>query len=100
MVNSYILYKLTVASPKSPVAYHRSVMESLASRHISMSPSRPCVGCPRKQKYPDGDTPERFNRRLHIIDIRKERSGTPSLLAQADRKPYSSRALTPEGCTF
>ena len=27
MVNSYILYKLTVASPKSPAAYRRSVME-------------------------------------------------------------------------
>ena len=26
-VNSYILYKLTVASPKSPVAYRRSVIE-------------------------------------------------------------------------
>ena len=81
MVNSYILYKLTVASPKSPVAYRRSVMESLASRHISMSPSRPCVGRTRKQKHPDGDTPERLNRRLHIIDIRKQRSGTPSLPA-------------------
>ena len=31
MVNSYILYKDTVASPKSHVAYHRSVIESLAS---------------------------------------------------------------------
>ena len=74
MVNSYILYKDTVASPKSHVAYHRSVIESLASRHISMSPSHPCVGRPRKQKYPDGDTPERLNGRLHIIDIRKQRS--------------------------
>ena len=46
MVNSYILYKLTVASSKSPVAYRWSVMESLASRH--MSPSRPCVGRSRK----------------------------------------------------
>ena len=100
MLNSYILYKLTVASPKSPVVYRWSVMESLASRHISMSLSRPCVGCPRKQKYPDGDTPERLNGRLHIIDIRKERSRTPSLLAQADREPYPPRALTPEGCTF
>ena len=55
MVNSYtyILYKLTVASPKSPVAYRQSVMESLASQCISMSPSHPCVGRPRKQKYPD-----------------------------------------------
>ena len=26
MINSYILYKLTVASPKSPDAYRRSVM--------------------------------------------------------------------------
>ena len=57
MVNSYILYKDTVASPKSHVAYRRSVIESIASRHISMSPSRPCV-----------------NGRLHIIDIRKQRS--------------------------
>ena len=91
MVNSYILYKLTVsvASPKSLVAYRWSVMESLASRHISMSLSRPCVGRPRKQKHPDGDTPERLNGRLHIIEIRKQRSGTPSLLAQADREPYS-----------
>ena len=72
MVNSYILYKDTVASPKSHVAYHRSVIESLASRHISMSPSHHCVGRPRKQKYPDGDTPERLNGRLHIIDIRKQ----------------------------
>ena len=89
MVNSYILYKLTVASPKSPVAYRRSVMESLASRHISMSPSHPCVGRPRKQKYPDGDTPERLNGRLHIIDISNQRRGTPSLLAQTDRELYS-----------
>ena len=65
MVNSYILYKLTVVSPKSPAAYRRSVMESLASRHISMSPSRPCVGRPSKQKYPDGDTSERLNGRFH-----------------------------------
>ena len=28
MVDSYILYKLTVTSPNSPVAFHRSVMES------------------------------------------------------------------------
>ena len=74
MVNSYILYNDTVANPKSHVAYRRSVIESLASRHISMSPSRPCVGRPRKQKYADGDTPERLNGRLHIIDIRKQRS--------------------------
>ena len=89
MVNSYILYKLTAANLKSPYAYRRSVMESFTSRHISMSPSCPCVGCPRTQKYLDGDTPERFNGRLHIIDIRKQRSGTPSLLAQDDREPYS-----------
>ena len=86
---SYILFKLTVASPKSPVAYHWSVMESLASRHISMSPSHPCVGHPHKQKYPDGDTLERLNGRFHIIDIHKQRSGTPSLLAQDDREPHS-----------
>ena len=74
MIKSYILYKDTVESPKSHVAYRRSVIESLASRHISMSPSRPCVGRLRKQKYPDGDTPERLNGRLHIIDIRKQQS--------------------------
>ena len=85
MVNSYILYKLTVASPKSLVAYRWSVMESLASQHISMSLSRPCVGRPRKQKHPDGDTPERLNGRLHISDIRKQLSGTPSMLYSSSR---------------
>ena len=66
MVNSYILYKLTVASPKSPAAYRRSVMEWSPLHHdILLCQSRPCVGRPRKQKYPDGDTPERLNGRSH-----------------------------------
>ena len=96
MVNSSILYEDTVESPKSHVAYRRSVIESLASQHISMSPSRPCVGRPRKQKYGDGDTPERLNGRLHIIDICKQRSCVVCNYTEGKSRPIYFCKTCPE----
>ena len=44
VVNSYILYKETVQNPKSHVTFRRSVVESLACRHIACAPPRRLVG--------------------------------------------------------
>ena len=100
MVNSYILYKLTVASPKSPAAYRRSVMEWSPLHHDilvchrlvlvwAVHANRNTQMVTHLKGLTDGST-----------DIRKQRSGTLSLLAQADCKPYSPSALTPENYTF
>ena len=89
MVNSYILYKLTVASPKSPAAYRLSVMEWSPLHHDilvyhrlvlvwAVHANRNTQMVTHLKGLTDGST-----------DIRKQRSGTLSLLAQADCKPYS-----------
>ena len=62
VVNSHILYKETVPNPMSHVAFRRSVVESLACRHIVCAPPRRLVG------RPDGDVPESLNQRLHILE--------------------------------
>ena len=91
MVNSYILYKLTVASPKSPVAYRRSVMEWSPLHHDILvchrlvlvwvvHANRNTQMVTHLKGLMDGST-----------DIRKQRSescGTLSLLAQANCEPY------------
>ena len=74
VVNSFILYKETVPSPKSHVVFRRQLIEVLVSRHIVTAPPRPRVGRPRKRCHPDGDVPERLNGRLHIPDQRTQRN--------------------------
>ena len=68
-VNSYILYKETCsAAGKKPVTsleYRRSIIEALAQEHLQDSSSRPSVG---RQRV--GPTPNRLNRKLHLLDQR------------------------------
>ena len=74
VVNSYILYKETVPNPKSHVTFRRSVVESLASRHIVCAPPRRLVSRPRKRAHSDSDVPERLNQRLHIVEQHTQRN--------------------------
>ena len=66
-VNSYIIYRQTVANPKSHLFYRRTVIESLASCSITNAPPRPRMGRPRKRVHPDAVDPERLNQRLHLM---------------------------------
>ena len=72
MVNSYLLYTESTATPMSHVAFRRSVVEALASAHITTAPPRP-VGRPRKRAHAVEAGPERLNKRLHLIDQRSQR---------------------------
>ena len=100
MVNSYILYKLTVASPKSPAAYRRSVMEWSPLHHNILvchrlvlvwvvHANRNTQMVTHLKGLTDGST-----------DIGKQRSGTLSLLAQADCEPYSPSCSHAGGLHF
>ena len=40
ITNSFVLYKETEESPKSHMAYRRSIVEALATRYISSAPPR------------------------------------------------------------
>ena len=44
VVNSYILYKISIQSPLSHLHYRRSIVDSHASRHLSIAPPRPRPG--------------------------------------------------------
>ena len=72
MVNSYVLYKESTRTPMSHVAFRRSVIEALASAHISTAPPR-LAGRPRKRPRVSEAGPERLNKRLHLLDQRTQR---------------------------
>ena len=44
VVNSYILYKISIQSPLSHLHYRRSIVDSHASCHLSIAPPRPRPG--------------------------------------------------------
>ena len=65
IVNSYILYRTTTTRPSSHSQFRRSLVVSLATRHMSTRPSRAVPGRPRKRpRVPQGDS-ERYNRHLN-----------------------------------
>ena len=72
VVNSYILYKINIQSPLSHLHYRRSVVDSLASRHLSTAPPRPRPGRPSKRPLSSSGDPERFNSRLRHFPAKGE----------------------------
>lgn len=76
VVNSYLLYKVHAARlnirPITHLQFRRSLVESLASRHIQAAPARPLPGRPRKrQRSSSSQDPERLNGHLHLLDKRE-----------------------------
>ena len=73
-VNSYIIYKDTVTSPKTHLTFQWSVVEALATRWLTSAPLRPRIGQPRKTHHPDDADPEHLNRHLHLLGrLKKQR---------------------------
>ena len=70
VVNSFIIYRQTTATPKTHIIYRRSLVEALATRCISSTPPRPRVGRPRKRCHPD--SPERLNGHFHQLERREK----------------------------
>ena len=61
IVNSYILYRITATRPSSHSQFLRSVVDALATRHMSTRPPR-ALGRPRKPpRVPNGD-PDRYKK--------------------------------------
>ena len=86
MVNSYVLYKESTRTPMSHVAYRRSVIEALASAHISTAPPR-LVGRPRKRPRVSEAGPERLNKRLHLLGTRTQRQCVVCHAAERKTRP-------------
>ena len=68
VVNSYILYKEAVTSPKPHLTFRRSLVEALATRWMTAAPPRPRPGRPRKRRHPEEGDPQRLNGHLHLLD--------------------------------
>ena len=81
MVNSFILYKESTPTPMSHVAFWRSVIDALASAHISTTSH--LAGRPRKHSRASEAGPERLNKGLHLLDQRTQRQ---CVVCQAGRK--------------
>ena len=64
VVNSYLLYKATVARPKSHLDYRRAVIAELATASIQLAAPRPGPGAPRRS------IPElqRLDRKPHFME--------------------------------
>ena len=86
MVNSYLLYTECTGTPMSHIAFRRSVVEALASAHITTAPPRP-VGRPRKRANAVELGPERLNKRLHLIDQRSQRQCVACHAAGRNTRP-------------
>ena len=63
VVNSYLLYKQSVARPKSHLDYRRALVETLAVASIQQGPQRSRVGAPRKSLEPH----PRLQQKPHFI---------------------------------
>ena len=70
VINSFIIYRQTTATPKTHLIYHRSLVKVLATRCISSTHPRPRVGRPRKRCHPD--SPERLNGHFHQLERREK----------------------------
>ena len=86
MVNSYLLYTECTGTPMSHIAFRRSVVEALASAHITTAPPRP-VGRPRKRANAVELGPERLNKRLHLIDQRSQCQCVACHAAERNTRP-------------
>ena len=83
MVNSYLLHTECTGTLMS---FRRSVVEALASAHITTAPPRP-VGRPRKRANAVELGPERLNKRLHLIDQRSQRQCVACHAAGRNTRP-------------
>lgn len=65
VVNSYILYKCSVANPCSHLGFRRSIIEQVAKLSIQQAPPRTGPGAPRRIRE---ETPlQRLNRKQHFL---------------------------------
>ena len=72
IVNSYILYKLSVPSPVSHFQFRQSIVNALASKHLSTAPPRARPGRPPKRCL--CEDPERANsNQQHYLDKKQQR---------------------------
>ena len=72
VVNSYILYRTTTPSPSTHLHYRRSVIDALATRHLSDAPPRPHAGHPRVAPvFPTAGNPDRLNKQQHFLGRRE-----------------------------
>ena len=83
VVNSYILYKISIQSPLSHLHYRRSVVDSLASRHLSTAPPRPRPGRSSKRPLSSSGNPERFNSRLRHFPAKGQQSSVQCAATQS-----------------
>ena len=65
VVNSYLLYKMTVDGPKTHLAYRRALVEQAAQLSIQQGPPRPGRGAPRRQARVN--VPQRLDKKPHFI---------------------------------
>ena len=64
VVNSYILYRTSTTNPFSHSQFWCSIVDALATRHLSTRTPRPPPGRPRKRPRVAAGDPERFNTHL------------------------------------
>ena len=65
VVNSYLLYRLTVSNPRTHLGYRRAIVEQVATLYVQMSPARVGPGAPRKVQ--SDNVPERLDRKPHFL---------------------------------
>ena len=59
-MNSFLLYKMTVQSPKTHLFFRRMLVEQAAKLSIQQGPPRSGPGAPRRQ--PSNNVPQRLER--------------------------------------
>ena len=65
VVNSYLLYRLSVTSPRSHLGYRRAIVDQIATLYLQMSPVRAGPGAPRRVlAY---STPQRLDKKPHFL---------------------------------
>ena len=71
LVNSYILYRISVPSPKSHFHFRRSIVDALAIRHLTTAPPHSDPGWPSRRQSSD---PQRYNhQQQHYLAMRQQR---------------------------
>ena len=65
IVNSYLLYKLTVTQPRNHVGYRRAMLEQMAKLSIQQGPPRPGPGAPRRTIT--HHVPQRLYQKPHFL---------------------------------
>ena len=95
VVNSYILYKISIQSPLSHLHYRRSIVDSLASRHLSITPPHLRPGRPSKRPLSSSGDPERFNSRLRHFPAK---GATKQCAVCSNTKQGARTAFYCKGC--